>query len=75
MKNVLVQYLWIFSITLGLLTVALLILPEKKDQLEYLQNEITKIQEEQKALTAKEKELKDLATEKEWEQVDKEANK
>jgi len=32
MKNVLVQYLWIFSITLGLLTVALLILPEKKEQ-------------------------------------------
>jgi len=75
MKNVLVQYLWIFSVTLGLLTVALLLLPEKKDQLEYLQNEIEKVQEEQKALTVKEKELKELATEKEWEEVDKDTNK
>ena len=75
MKNVLVQYLWIFSVTLGLLTVALLLLPEKKDQLEYLQNEIEKVQEEQKALTVKEKELKELSTQKEWEEVDKDTNK
>ena len=75
MKNVLVQYLWIFSITAALLTVALLLLPEKKDQLEYLQNEIEKVQEEQKALTDKEKELQELATQKEWEEVDKDTNK
>ena len=74
-NNILVQYLWIFSITAGLLTVALLLLPEKKDQLEYLQNEIEKVQEEQKALTDKEKQLKELATEKEWEEVDKNTNK
>ena len=71
MKNVLVQYLWIFSITAALLLVALLLLPEKKDKLEYLQNEIEKVQEEKKALTDKEKKLKELATEKEWEEVDK----
>ena len=75
MKNVLVQYLWIFSVTAGLLTVALLLLPEKKDQLEYLQNEIEKVHEEQKALTDKEKELQELATQKEWEEVDKDTNK
>ena len=75
MKNVLVQYLWIFSITAALLTVALLLLPKKKDQLEYLQKEIEKVQVEQKALTDKEKELKKLATEKEWEEVDKDTNK
>ena len=75
MKNVLLQYLWIFSITAALLTVSLLLLPEKKDQLEYLQNEIEKVQEEQKALTVKEKELKELSTQKEWEEVDKDTNK
>ena len=75
MKNILVQYLWIFSVTLALLTVALLLLPEKKDQLEYLQNEIEKVQDEQKALTVKEKELQELATQKEWEEVDKDTNK
>ncbi len=75
MKNVLVQYLWIFSITAALLLVALLLLPEKKDQLEYLQNEIEKVQEQQKALTDKEKQLKELSTQKEWEEVDKDTNK
>ena len=75
MKNVLVQYLWIFSITAALLLVALLLLPEKKDQLEYLQNEIEKVQEQQKVLTEKEKQLKELSTQKEWEEVDKDTNK
>ena len=75
MKNVLVQYLWIFSITAALLLVALLLLPEKKDQLEYLQNEIKKVQEQQKVLTEKEKQLKELSTQKEWEEVDKDTNK
>ena len=75
MKNVLVQYLWIFSVTLGLLTVALLLLPDKKDQLEYLQEEISKVQEQQAILTEKEKELEKLATEKEWEEVDNSTDK
>mgnify|MGYP001173513423 CR=1 FL=1 len=34
MKDVLKQYFWIFSITAGLLTAALLLLPEKKNRLE-----------------------------------------
>jgi len=75
MKNVLVQYLWIFSVTLGLLTVALLLLPDKKDQLEYLQEEISKVQEQQAILTEKEKKLEKLATEKEWEEVDNSTDK
>ena len=75
MKNVLVQYLWIFSITAALLLVALLLLPEKKNRLEFIEEEINKVQEEQKILTEKEKQLKELATEKEWEEVDKDTNK
>ena len=72
MKNVLVQYLWIFSITAGLLTAALLLLPEKKNRLEFIEEEIQKVQTQQKILTEKEKELEKLATEKDWEEVDKE---
>jgi len=75
MKNVLVQYLWIFSITAALLTVALLLLPEKKNRLEFIEEEINKVQAQQKILTEKEKELEKLATEKEWAEVDKETNK
>ena len=71
MKDALKQYLWIFSITIGLLTVALLLLPEKKNRLEFIEEEIKKVQEKKKILTGKEKELEKLATEKDWEEVDK----
>ena len=74
MKNILVQYLWIFSITAGLLAVTLL-LPEKKNRLEFIEEEIKKVQEHKKILTEKEKELEKLATEKEWEEVDKSTDK
>ena len=72
MKDVLKQYFWIFSITAGLLTAALLLLPEKKNRLEFIEEEINKVQNQQKILTEKEKELEKLATEKDWEEVDKE---
>ena len=75
MKNILTQYLWIFSVTAGILTVALLLLPEKKNRLEFIEDEIKKVQTQQKILTEKEKELERLATEKDWEEVDKETNK
>ena len=75
MKKVLIEYLWIFSITAALLLVALLLLPEKKNRLEFIEEEINKVQAQQKILTEKEKELEKLATEKDWEEVDKDTNK
>ena len=72
MKDVLKQYFWIFSITAGILTVALLLFPEKKNRLEFIEEEIERVQNQQKILTEKEKELEKLATEKDWEEVDKE---
>ena len=75
MKDTLKQYLWIFSITAGLLTAAILLFPDKKNRLEFIEEEIRKVQEGQKVLTQKEKELEKLATEKDWEEVDKDTNK
>jgi hypothetical protein len=75
MKNLLKQYLWIFSITAGLLTVVLLLVPEKKNRLEFIEEEIKKVQEKKKILTEKEKQLEKLATEKDWEEVDKDKDK
>ena len=75
MKKVLIEYLWIFSITAALLLVALLLLPEKKNRLEFIEEEINKVQAQQKILTEKERELEKLATEKEWAEVDKDTNK
>ena len=72
MKDVLKTYLWIFSITAGLLTAAILLLPEKKNRLEFIEEEIRKVQTQQKILTEKEKQLERLANEKDWEEVDKE---
>ena len=40
-----------------------------------IDEEINKVQMKQKILTEKEKELEKLATEKDWEEVDKDTNK
>ena len=53
MKKVLIEYFWIFSITAGILTVALLLFPEKKNRLEFIEEEIKKVQTKQKILTQK----------------------
>ena len=75
MKNLLTQYLWIFSITAALLLAVILLVPEKKNRLEFIEEEIQKVQEHQKILTEKEKQLEKMATEKDWEEVDKETDK
>ena len=75
MKIILIKYLWIFSITAVLLLVALMLFPEKKNRLEFIEEEIKQVQEKQKILTEKEKELERLATEKDWEEVDKNTDK
>jgi len=64
MKDVLKKYLWIFSIAAGILTVSLLLFPNKKNQLEFIEEEIKKVQTHQKILT-----------EKDWEEVDKDTTK
>ena len=63
------------SILLAILLVALLTFPSKKNRLEFIEEEIKKVQTQQKILTDKEKELEKLATEKDWEEVDKETDK
>lgn len=75
MKNILIQYLWIFSITLIILLIALLTFPKKEDKLEYILKEVEKVQKEQKILTEKEKELIETATQKEWEEIDNSKDK
>ncbi len=75
MKKVLIEYLWIFSITAAILLVALLLFPEKKNRLEYIEERLDNIERQKSVLTEKEKELERLAIEKEWEEIDKETNK
>ena len=75
MKNILTQYFWIFSVAIAILVVSLMLFPEKKNRLEFIEEELKKVQEKKKVLTGKEKELEKLATEKDWEQVDKDTTK
>ena len=75
MKKILTQYLWIFLIVLILAVIYISLFPDKKNRLEFIEEEIKKVETKQKILTEKEKELEKLATEKDWEQVDKDSNK
>ena len=51
------------------------IYPEKKNRLEFIEEKIKEVEIKKKILTEKEKQLEKLATEKEWEEVDKEKDK
>ena len=69
------QYAWIVSILAAIILVSLLLFPSEKNRLEYIEERIDSLEREQSVLTEKEKELEKLATEKEWEEVDKDSNK
>jgi len=49
--------------------------PDKKNRLEFIDEKIKEVEEKRKILTQKEIELEKLATEKDWEEVDKDSNK
>ena len=69
------QYAWILSVLTAIILAAVLLFPNEKNRLEFIEEEIEKVQTKQKILTEKEKELEKLATEKDWEEVDKNTNK
>ena len=69
------QYAWIISILAAIILVSLLLFPNEKNRLEYIEERMDSLEREQSILTEKEKELEKLATEKEWEEVDKDSNK
>ena len=75
MKNILIQYLWIFLITAFIGVIMVFIYPEKKNRLEFIDEKLKEVKMKKKVLTEKEKQLEKLATEKEWEEVDKEKDK
>ena len=74
-KSIALQLTWIISICGGLLIAAWYLYPSKKDQLDFIEDKIEEVQKQQEILTEKELKLKELATEKEWEEVDNDNNK
>ncbi|MDB4343043.1 hypothetical protein OAA21_00490 [bacterium] len=69
------QYIAIFYVATCLGLLMYFMWPTKKNQLEFIEEEMKKVETKQKILTEKEKQLEKLATEKDWEEVDKDSNK
>jgi preprotein translocase subunit SecG len=75
MKKILTQYLWIFVTVLILTVISISLLPDKKNRLEFIEEKIKDVEKRKKILTQTERELEKLATERDWEQVDKDTTK
>jgi len=75
MKKILTQYLWIFVTIFLLLNLTITILPKEENRLDKLDEMIKKVEQKEIILTPTEKLLEQKATEKDWEEVDKETNK
>ena len=75
MKKILTQYLWIFVTLLIFTVITISLFPDKKNRLEFIEERIKEVEEKKRVLTQKEIELEKLATEKDWEQVDKDTTK
>ena len=71
MKKVLIDYLWVFSITAAILLVALLTFPAKESPLDNIEKRLDEASEKESVLTDNEKKLKQESQTKEWEEIDK----
>jgi len=71
----LIQYVWIIVIGLFLVLASAYLWPDKKNRLEFIEERLKEVELKQRVLTEQKKALEKLATEKEWEEVDKETNK
>ena len=67
------QYIAIFYVATCLAILMYFMWPTKKNQLEFIEEELKKVETKQRILT--EKELEKLATEKDWAELDKDSNK
>ena len=75
MRNFVLKYFYILILGFILIMVGAVLYPTKQNQLEFIEQRIDDIQNQREVLTEKERELERIATEKEWEEVDKETNK
>jgi len=76
MKKILIQYLYIFAFTLVFLALAFATLSKKEpNPLENIEQRLEEVEAKDKVLTDNEKELEKKATEKEWQEVDKQTDK
>ena len=75
MTNFILKYFYLLILGFILILVGAVLYPTTQNQLEFIEQRMDNIQNQREVLTEKEKELERLATEKEWEEVDKDTNK
>ena len=75
MTKFILKYFYLLILGFLLILVGAALWPTKQNQLEFLEQRIDDIQNKREVLTEQEKKLEKIATEKEWEEVDKETNK
>jgi uncharacterized protein YoxC len=76
MKKIIIQYLYIFAFAIIILALTFAIFNKKEpNPLEELEEKIKKVEQKEIVLTEPEKQLEKQATEKEWQEVDKQTDK
>jgi len=76
MKKILIQYLYIFAFALVFLALAFAIFNKKEpNPLEVIEQKLEEVKTKDRVLTENEKKLEKEATEKEWQEVDKQTDK
>ena len=75
MTRFILKYFHLLILGFILILVGAALWPTKQNQLEFLEQRIDDIQNKREVLTEQEKKLEKIATEKEWEEVDKQTNK
>ena len=66
------KYIAMFYVATCMAILIYFMWPTQQNQLEFIEEELKKVETKQRILTEKEKELEKLASEKDWEEVDKE---
>ena len=76
MKKIIIQYLYIFAFAIIILALTFAIFNKKEpNPLEVIEQKLEKVKTKDKVLTENEKKLEKKATEKEWQEVDKQTDK
>ena len=75
MRKIILDNIWIVCLSAAIVLISVFTFPSKENQLQFIENRIDDIQMQREVLTDREKELEKLATEKDWEEVDKDSNK
>ena len=66
---------WLIGLSAALIMVAVLTFPGKQNHQRFIEKQLEKIEIERQILTEKELKLKEMAIQKEWEEVDNDNNK